>query len=114
MAGKPKTPAPPPLRTDFHDAQVTELLGKPLQGTLLKREGLRTELLQRTHIGMGCGNDGGSVKVQMAQIHEAHNLGGIVHKANCSDGNNNSNYNSIDGNNSTTSFRYEGLDGLYH
>jgi len=41
--------------------------------------------------------------VLKAQMHRVHDLGGIVHKANNhSDGNNNSNYNNIDGNNSTT------------
>lgn len=34
-----------PLGTDFHDAQVTELLGKHRKGTLLKRESLRIDAL---------------------------------------------------------------------
>ena len=75
MAGKPKTPAP--LRRDFHDVQVTKLLGKLRKSTILKREGPGTDALWRTHIGMSSGTDGRGIKVLKAQMHEAQNLGGI-------------------------------------
>ena len=61
-------------------------------------------MLWRMHIGKGGGSDGRSVKLLKAQMHRAHDLRGMVHKAyNRNDGNNNSNYNNIDGNNSTAS-----------
>ena len=114
MAGKPKTSALP-LRTDFHDAQVIELLGKLRKSAILEREGERTNVLRRTHIDTGSGSDGRSVKVLTAQIHGVHCLGGIVYKANNrSDGNNNSNYNHIDSNNSATSFYCDESEGLHN
>lgn len=60
-----------PLRADFDDAQVTELLGKHWKATLLKRESLGTDVLRRTHIGTGSGSNGRSAKVVEVQMHEA-------------------------------------------
>ena len=60
------------------------------------------------HVGTGSGSDGRSVKgLIIAQIHQVHNLAGIVHRASDHrDSNSNSNYKIID-NNSTVSFHYE-------
>jgi len=68
------------LSADFHDAQVIELLGEHWQGTLLEREGLGTNALQRRHIGTGSSGDRSSVRVLKAQMHGAHDLGGILYK----------------------------------
>ena len=72
--GEAQDASTPLLRRDFRDAQVTELLGKLRKGTIMKREGERTNVLQRTHIGRGSGSDGRSVSVLTAQIHGAHRI----------------------------------------
>ena len=65
------------LLRDFHDVQVTKLLGKLRKSTILKRERPGTDALWRTHTSMSSGSDRRSVKVLKAQMHEAQNIGEI-------------------------------------
>ena len=63
----------PSLLANFHDAQVTELLGKHPQGIFLKREGPGTDALWRTHIGTSVVTIEGASKcyLQKRKMHEA-------------------------------------------